>query len=201
MNSAIKIDEIKKGIRCCVENANDLIYEAEVLLRNKIIARTHSLSQLAMEEAGKSMMLYDLYNSLQMDKRAEFDFKTFRKNFRDHKWKTFKTNLIDFMMFAENEKIDDLEKFSKITFVEIQKIKNGHYDNLKNNSLYVSIENDKFLKPAEIFNENEVTEFFLLAKSKIEFLTNWTESRLEIDEAFGADKEGIITMLNKDLNK
>lgn len=201
MNSTIKINEIKKGIRCCIENANDLIYEAEVLLNNKIIARTHSLSQLAMEEAGKSMMLYDLYNSLQMGKRVEFDFKTFRKKFRDHKWKTFKTNLIDFMMFAENEKINDLEEFSKTTFEEIKKIKDGHYDNLKNNSLYVSIENDRFLKPSEIFNENEVTDFFLLTKSKIEFLTKWTKSRLEIDENFGADKEGIITLINKDLNK
>lgn len=200
MNTSIKISEIKIGIKCCLENAADLIQEAELLFKNRRFARTYSLTQLALEEIGKSMMLYDLYNSLQMDQRKEFDFKDFRKNFRDHKWKTFKTNLIDFMMYAENGK-SDFEEFTEVTFAEIQKIKNGHYDKMKNDSLYVSITNDKFHKPNEIFDEKYVGEFFTNSKTKIEFATQRTNRDLNLDERIGADKEAIITQIKKDLNK
>ncbi|MDG4714883.1 AbiV family abortive infection protein [Winogradskyella marincola] len=200
MNSSIDISEIKNGMKSCLENASELIKDAELLLENKRFARTHTLTQLAIEEIGKSMMLYEFYNSLQMDKRKEFDFKKFRKNFRDHKWKTFETKIIDIWMFAEN-KGSDFDSFAKNNFKEIQKVKEGHYDNLKNESLYVSLKNDKFCKPNDLFTEIDTSKFLEYGKRKVEFITDWTLKWLDMDEWLGADKEGIVTELQNDLKK
>ena len=187
-------------MKSCLENASELIKDAELLFENKRFARTHTLTQLAIEEIGKSMMLYEFYNSLQIDKRKVFDFKKFRKNFRDHKWKTFETKIIDIWMFAEN-KDSDFEDFAKNNFKEIQKAKKGHYDNLKNESLYVSLKKDKFHKPNDLFNEIDTFKFLEYGKRKVEFITDWTLKWLDMDEWLGADKEGIITELQNDLIK
>lgn len=200
MNTSIDISEIKTGIKSCLENASELIKDAELLFENKRFARTHALTQLAIEEIGKSLMLYTFYNSLQMGKRKEFDFKMFRKNFRDHKWKTFETKVIDIWMFSDN-KNSDFETFAKNNFKEIQKTKQGHYDNLKNESLYVSLKQDKFCKPSELFNEKDTHEFLEQGKRKVEFITNWTLKWLNLDERWGADVEGIVDWIENDLKK
>jgi len=205
MNTSIKISEIKIGVKNCLENATELIQDADLLLKNRRFARTHSLTQLALEEVGKAMMLYEFYNALQMDNRKEFDFKKFRKNFYNHKWKTFESTMVNLMMYTEKEsynlKSDDFKKYALDHFEDILKVKSGHYDDLKNNSLYVSLKNNKFCKPTELFNEKDTLEFFNKSKRKVEFITNQTFKWLDIDQWLGADREGIVTRLQKELKK
>jgi AbiV family abortive infection protein len=200
MKESIEISELKIGMKFCLENASELINDAEILSEQKRYSRTHTLSQFALEEIGKAFMLYQLYNSIQSDKRKEFDFKTFRKNFRNHKAKTLETTMIDLMMYAEN-KTGDFKTIALENFRDIQKVKNGNYDKKKNDSLYVSIENNKFVKPSELFKEKETLDFLFKTKSKVEFLTNWIIKWLDMDEWLGADKEGILTELQNELKK
>lgn len=196
MNTSIQINEIRNGINCCLENALELISDAEILIINERYARAYSISQLAIEESGKAMMLYELYNTLQADERKNFDFKKFRKNFRDHKWKTFESKIIDIMMFSKN-KTKDFKEFALQNFAEMQKAKNGHYDILKNNGFYVSLENDIFYKPNEIFKKSEVLKFTNESKEKIEFVKDWITKWLILDKDLGIDKEGILNILKK----
>ena len=200
MKESIEISELKIGMKFCLENAAELITDAETLIQKKRFSRTHTLSQLALEEIGKAFMIYQLYNSIQSDKRKEFDFKQFRKNFRNHKSKTLETTMIDLMMYAEN-KSGDFKKIALENFRNIQKVKNGDYDKLKNDSLYVSIENNKFVKPNDLFSENDTIEFLSKAKNKVDFLNNWIIKWLDLDEQLGIDKEGILTELQNKINK
>ncbi len=200
MNNSIDISEIKNGMKSCLENASELIKDGELLFENKRFARTHGITQLAIEEVGKAMMLYSFYNSLQLGKRKEFDFKKFRKNFRDHKWKTFETKIVEIWMFADSEE-SNFERFAKDNFKEIQKAKKGYYDNLKNESLYVSLKQDKFKKPNELFTEKYTGEFLEKGKRKVKFISNWILKWLDLDERIGADVEGIVNWIQDDLKK
>ena len=200
MKESIEISELKIGMKFCLENAAELIRDAEILSEQKRYSRTHTLSQFALEEIGKAFMLYQLYNSIQLDKRKEFDFKSLRKNFRNHKSKTLETTMIDLMMYAEN-KNGDLKEIALENFRDIQKVKNGNYDKRKNDSLYVSLEKDKFVKPNQIFQENETLDFLSKTKAKVEFTKNWITKWLDMDEWLGADKEGIVTELQNKLNE
>jgi AbiV family abortive infection protein len=196
MNTCISINEIRNGINCCLENSLELISDSELLLINDKYARAYSVSQLAIEEAGKAMMLYELYNTLQADGRKDFDFKKFRKNFRDHRWKTYESKIIDLMMYSQN-KTDNMEEYALNNFKEIQKAKSGYYDKLKNDGFYVSLENNIFFKPNQIFHKSEVLKFIEESKAKIEFIEVWIKKWLILDKDLGIDKEGIVNLLRK----
>ena len=127
MNLNLKISEIKKGIYLCLENANELINDADILLSNERYSRVYSLTQFAIEELGKSYMLYEFYTKLQLGKRKETDFKYFRKKFKSHKHKTFESIMADITM-PSTEKNNDYEKFALNNFKEIHKIRNVVYD-------------------------------------------------------------------------
>ena len=200
MNENIKISEIKKGIELSIENSFELLRDAEILFENKRYARAYSLSQLALEEIGKSVILFDFYRKLQGDDRKTFDFKTFRRNFRDHKWKTYESIFIELLMKG-GSKSPEFKKFALENFKKIQKNKKGHYDNLKNQSLYVSLLNDKFKKPDELFKKEKVLEFLIESKAKIKFSSEDTLKWLRMDEWLGTDKEGFFTELDNELNK
>jgi len=200
VNENIKISEIKKGIELSIENSFELISDAEILYENERYARAYSLSQLALEELGKSIMLFDFYHNLQADDRKTFDFKTFRRNFRDHKWKTYESIFIELLMKG-NSKSPEFKTVALENFKKIQKNKKGHFDNLKNQSLYVSLLNDKFKKPNELFKKEKVSEFIKESKEKIEFSSEHTLKWLKMDEWLGADKEGILTELKNELEK
>ena len=191
MNLNLKISEIKKGIYLCLENAHELISDADILLSNERYSRVYSLSQFAIEELGKSYMLYEFYTKLQLGKRREIDFNDFKKKFKSHKHKTFESMMADITM-PSIEKNNDFEKFAINNFREIHKIKKGVYDDLKNESLYVSLNNNKFKKPAEILEREFVNDYFEKAKKKIEYSENWILKFIKQDEHFGTDKEGII---------
>ncbi len=200
MNESIEISEIKNGIELSIQNSFELIEEAQILFKNERYSRAYTLTQLSLEEIGKSIMLYDFYNTLQIGKRNEIDFKLFRKNFRDHRIKTFESIVVDLLMNGERKS----PKFKEVVlenFNDIQKNKKGFYDNLKNNSLYVSLDDGVFKKPSEIFEKKYVLKFIKSSKSKIEFSADRTLKWLRLDERLSNDKEGIITELQNDLNK
>lgn len=194
MNENIRIIEIKNGIELSIENSFALIKDAEILFQNDRYPRAYSLAQLALEEIGKSVMLFDFYHKLQMGKRMSFDFKQFRRNFRNHQSKTFESLFLDILMKG-NSKSPDFEKVATPIFKNIQKNKKGYYDNLKNQSLYVSLINNKFKQPSEIFTNEEVLLFLSDAKAKIEFSSENTLKWLRMDEWLGADKEGFMIEL------
>ena len=57
----LSIYDIIHGMFWSINNAKALIDDAELLIENGRIARTFVISQLASEEIGKALILYNLY--------------------------------------------------------------------------------------------------------------------------------------------
>ncbi len=197
MIEKLTIGEIKNGIELSIENAFELIADAQLLFENERFARSYTLSQLAQEELGKSIMLYNFYMNLKMGERSEYDFKLFRKNFRNHKWKTYESIFIDLVKKGIGKtKSEEFMDIALSNFKKIQLNKSGHYDNLKNESLYVSLKGSSFHKPIDLFTKENVEKFMKESKAKIEFSSEHTLKWIRLDEKLGMDKEGVIAEFN-----
>lgn len=194
MTDSIQLPEVKKGLKYCFENSLALIQDAELLFENDSYARAYSITQLAIEEIGKARMVFDLYMSIVMGDRKEFDFPKFRKNFRDHKWKTVESKIsnIYYNASVRSQSTQELEEFALKNFAEMQKAKNGDYDKLKNNGFYVSIENNSFCSPKEMFNREETLVFIQTSKKQIEFSKDDMMKWIDLDERLGIDKENAL---------
>ncbi|WP_333653984.1 AbiV family abortive infection protein [Dissulfurispira sp.] len=66
---------ILKLYRACLNNANDLTAEAELLYKHEHYARAVTLSLLAMEEIGKSQIVADFFNDMVSSSELENAFK------------------------------------------------------------------------------------------------------------------------------
>lgn len=140
--------EIEKGFHLVIENAALLIGEAKILFENDRHARAYTLAQLAIEEIGKSTFLTRAILEYYMGQ--EINIKYFDKlGFRKHQEKTkhsLKPELLAIWMFerSRGEKTElrngVIEDFNRI----------DEYNTLKNDSLYVGINDDSFVAPAAI---------------------------------------------------
>ena len=61
--------------RACLNNANDLAEEAELLYKHEHYARAVALSLVAMEEIGKSQIVADFYNGMVSNSELENAFR------------------------------------------------------------------------------------------------------------------------------
>lgn len=197
MDESIHFDEIKKGILYCIENANDLISDSKVLLDNLRYARSYTLSQLAVEEIGKAIMLQDVYDSLRSGNRHELDFKEFINNFKNHNFKTRESILADIITYIDCES-KSKDSLAMGLSAELEKIKKGNYNFLKNKSLYVSLESNRFIKPKDVFGKEETIKFFKKCKKRVSIISERFKNRLEFHEKYGFDRENFSR--NNDLS-
>lgn len=155
--------EIENGFHLIISNSKTLLVEAKLLLNNGYPARAYTLAQLSIEEAGKSILLckaiIDYYHG------QEINFKYFEDiGFRKHQEKTkqsLKPELIAIWMFENSRKektnlrdglIDDFKNINGL-------------NNLKNDSLYVSIKDDGFVSPKQVFSSDMTSD--LIEKAEI----------------------------------
>lgn len=154
----LSTDEIAKGIELSLENAAELISDADLLLKERKFPRAYTLYQLAIEEIGKSRILFSLIMKLKLGE--EVNYKELNSDFLFHQEKTkssitFELTAILLMgsntpkedkekRDALNEMIDDLAKERKNV---------GQLNDNKNNSLYVNVIDEKFISPKELITE------------------------------------------------
>lgn len=202
MKRDISLSTLKSGILKAADNAIDLVNDASVLIENKRYIRSYTLSQLALEEVGKSSMLYGFYVDLQLDNRSDVSLSEFKKKFYSHKKKTIESNMIDIMLFKKkypgySGKSKKFKDYAMNSFRELKLMNNGYFDDLKNKSLYVSFEQDNFKSPSELFDIKTCRSFFRRSKEKVFFWEEWIKSTISIDEYYGVDKEGIVKLLKE----
>jgi len=202
MHKQVSILTIKDGIIKSADNALELIKDASLLIENKRYIRSYSLSQLALEKVGKSLMLYTFYVKLQLNKRDDISLSEFKKNFYSHKKKTIESNMIDLMLFKKKypKSSTNSKKFKEYalnSFRELKLMDNGYFDDLKNKSLYVSFEENSFKKPTEYFDNRKCRIFFRKSKEKVYFWEEWIKSTIGIEEYYGFDKENVIKKIKK----
>lgn len=161
----VTAEELVNGINISIENVQSLIEDAELLYQNRKSPRAFTLSQLANEEVGKISMLFSLYLKFISGEKNEIDFKLVEKEFRDHKKKTFKATIADFM--NSNKRRDrESNDFTKEIIEEMKRSKE-YYNNLKNNSLYVNYSGSEFTNPKDCITDKIIVESINKAKQRL----------------------------------
>ncbi len=161
--------ELEKGYCLCIANAKSLIDEAEILKDKGFISRSYTLFQFAIEECGKSHIIFkaiiDYYNGTKIDDKYLYD-----NGFVDHLSKIKKSISSEFaaiMLFTENSSVQS-EIFNRL----INNLENvNQLNDFKNESLYTCFKNNKFINPNNLITikmllENENKAKFQLSVSK-----------------------------------
>ena len=157
--------EIERGFGLVIQNARDLIAEANLLLDNGYYPRAYSLTQLATEEIGKSSIL--LRAAFEYYMGVTIDFKYLKDlGFAKHQEKTkqsLKPELIAIWLFEQSQgKTTDLRAGLIDDFNKIEEL-----NDLKNNSLYVGIAKDAFFAPKEIITKDMVKKLIEKASLRL----------------------------------
>lgn len=162
----IDSDELYCGYKLSFENAKRMIADATNLKKNGSMAGAYILFHIALEEIGKCQILYfaiyDFYNGVIIDNKYlnAHDFKIHPSKIRA----SYSSILRLLILMNESGQLDnDLSRFSG-------KIDEDSLNNDKNSSLYVGVENNKFVSPAESINQqklDKIEDLALLAYSSI----------------------------------
>lgn len=176
----MSVDELKKGSVYALVNAFQLYGDGLIMDSLGRTPRVYSFTKLSLEEAGKAIMLYELYLLKKMklpDLENSKRFKLITKGLADHNLKT--EYALRFLISKENEFIKfhpvkqtkDSPLYNSIENLEdlINKIKS--LDTKKNTSLYTSVIDNKFLPPSFSTSKEDITEiihrtFQLLVRAK-----------------------------------
>jgi len=164
-------EELLDGAKKSLENAKELIDEGNLLFDNGKYARAFTLSQLSIEEIGKSSLILE---SILFDKyKSKRQQKLLMKQIVNHKNKTKVAQRIDFLlaMIIEDKEIKKvlINNFAKQS-EQIDKI-----NDFKNFSLYVSVIKDKFVKPSEKIPQSLVEDYKFYAEIRYEATRQFNE--------------------------
>jgi len=138
----LNIAQIKDGITLAINNALSLLNESTKLFENKSYARSYTLSHISIEEISKISMLLRI--GLLTRINGEVNWKVFWKKFKDHKNKII-NNSFWVLFFAQY-----VAGFDEKWYVENSQKVIDKKNDLKNNSLYVGFDGNKFYEPSSI---------------------------------------------------
>lgn len=151
-------DELIKGIDLVLNNANALIEEGNILLKHKKHSRAYALYQLAIEEVGKSQILFSLIMKLKLGK--EINYKELNRDFTEHTKKSKSSIVFEvtaILLMNRNTPKDEVEK--RAALKEMLDDLNQEKQNVnllndnKNNSLYTNVVDDKFVTPEMVVSD------------------------------------------------
>ena len=141
-------DNLLEAVEKALQNAEDLFDEAIILKNHEKTARAYTLFQFSIEEIGKAAMTF--YFALHGNLKNEKEYKTFLKDFRDHKIKTEVSQGVDFMFVMMTEGNDFTKKLLHNLLEKDNNLSLNLSNNKKNYSLYTSLIEDKFYAPLEV---------------------------------------------------
>jgi AbiV family abortive infection protein len=158
------IELIESGRIKILENAKELIEEAQILYEHQRYARTYALSHLAFEELAKIPILAAAPERIKTE--DEYSWTKVHKKLIKHGPK---------LIFSINFNLDHENSFLKITGQdkfdpnETSKIMNQ----LKNESLYAGVRDKEFLKPSENFTKEIADHILRVVRDYYGFIENY----------------------------
>ncbi|MGB4846256.1 MAG: AbiV family abortive infection protein [Ferruginibacter sp.] len=158
--------ELLIAVSKSISNSEDLISDADLLLDNNRLARAYTLYQLAIEEAGKAM---DVYESLLLGTFKDIKGqKTLKENFKDHIKKAGRARTISILWALQLFKNNNKSKGEEILLSVFQEMTVANEINdYKNYSLYTSFIDNTYKTPCEIITEEMVSVIRSLAKDRV----------------------------------
>ena len=139
------IPQILSAISKTLENAQELIEDAELLLENNRYPRAFALAHLACEELIKCQLLFPVAFELARDR--PIDWKTIDRGLKEHRVKIGGAIFLDFVLEPSSNGVYQASKLSqRMSAVE-------DINNRKNYSLYASLIDHEYFKPSELIDD------------------------------------------------
>jgi AbiV family abortive infection protein len=159
--TTITIKEIEEAQLKVLDNARELIDEAEILFDHSKYARAYTLAHLAAEELAKLETLLSCEKAIVIGKPIEWKDATINQHKpKIHKiiWDEIFLNIPPIVL-SERKTYDQ-----RINLID-------KYNDLKNMSLYTGESNGAFLKPSEIIREDHARN----AVNRSNLLLEWLD--------------------------
>lgn len=156
---SLSVGQIESARVKLLDNARELVEEAELLLANGAFARAYALSHLACEEMAKIPMLIRAATDTLMG--VEFDWPHLMGRLRSHPAKIRGILFADFLFDPDMESDADLKRL-KENLASVADL-----NNLKNSSLYVDLSEDGIRKPSEFISEDLARAFVKQGRSRL----------------------------------
>lgn len=181
--------EFINGIYLSYQNAKDLYEEAQILENHQKAGRSYCLYHLSLEECGRFHLIYNCFiEYIQGEITAkEFNYRTLKKRgYEDHQLKIkenfdgiYKTTYTILAITNSNKLEQEIEQITKAYEATIE-IKD-ELNELKNKSLYITYENNKFRLPDNLI----MTSDYIRIKKLTSLSLKAIERVLEFFEAKG----------------
>lgn len=160
MMEALTIPQIFTASTKILENAQELVEEATLLLEHNRYARAFALAHLASEEIVKFHLLLPVALELARDHRI--DWKQVNKTLRNHHVKIRGAILLDFMREAPQDGVYQASELSQ------RMSASGMLNDMKNWSLYTSLIDHDFVKPSECIDAQTATACVAYAREQLQ---------------------------------
>ncbi len=158
----ISDQKIFEGMKKCYDNGVLLLEEAYILSKANKYSRAYALCQLAIEEFAKPSILFGLL--IDKFEGRNIDYPKYNKIFKGHTEKTefsIEWEIATFKYFKEQTGSNFADKVIQKSEEYLTRIK--EFNDLKNESLYVSIKNNDFQLPSDIIDKEKFESIFGIA--------------------------------------
>lgn len=152
-----------RTIEKCLENAQELFDEAEILRAHKKFPRAYTLFHLSIEEIGKIFLTYRFFVR---NEYSESAIKNFEKEFTSHKVKLDYSANIDIIAKWLLDGAGDFDP-EIIKSLKYSKEKINSLNDNKNYSLYTFFKDKSVFKPSDIIESEEIDAAAITAKMRL----------------------------------
>lgn len=157
----MNINQLFVASRKVLENANELVEEADLLLRNNRFARAFTLAHLACEELVKLQIFYTI--AVEVARGHDINWKTMGRQLNKHQVKIRWSVFVDFLRKSPQGNADNINELFQLV-----KASEVNLNKLKNDSLYASQIGNDFVKPSEIISREEATQCITRAREQLQ---------------------------------
>ncbi|WP_440999802.1 AbiV family abortive infection protein [Fodinibius sp. SL11] len=164
---SLSIEQITSARKKTFKNAEELIKDSELLFENGSFARSLFLSQIAVEELGKYLMICSIIT--QQIRNDDIDWSKFWKRFRSHIEK--RGNIYNFGIFLSFETTPEEKK------EQIENLEDDLEDleSEKLSSLYTDYTDNEFTLPSNLIDEETAVDKLENAKGVLDFFRTGEE--------------------------
>ena len=156
----LSLEQLTHGRLKALQNAVDLINDSECLFRKGRWARSAFLSQIAIEELGKYLMIIGAIGNLIA---GRIEWRKFWKRFVSHREKAGNIFVFDAALSQSRRDKDILKDFEKADRDSTE----FHAEKLS--SLYVDFKDDQFVLPMDVVDKNTAKKAIENAKAVLSF--------------------------------
>ncbi|MBU0529549.1 AbiV family abortive infection protein [bacterium] len=188
---AVPTEKLIKGIKNAFENAESFIKEINILKEYEAWPHAYTLCQFAIEELAKIPMLFQLW--IDRINETSIDYNRLDSDFKNHTAKnrlSVETEMSFFKLYKINTGAEWVD--SALTKSE-ELLNNLKYTNeLKNESLYVTVNNNDFQSPSDVITEEMFDSIYsttLLRKMTYKFFINTEKNINQIANMLKEKKE------------